>query len=145
MSVTVRLLDWDAAAERVMPLRMAVFVVEQQVPVELEQDEFDAVSVHVVAEMLDGGVVGTGRLLPDGHIGRMAVARNMRRHGVGGRVLLALVDEARRRGVAEVIANAQLSAECFYLEYGFHSEGEVFMEAGIAHRVMRRSLIPTLE
>lgn len=141
MSVSVRLLDWKEAAERVMPLRMAVFVVEQHVPVELEQDEFDPVSVHAVAETADGTVVGTGRLLPDGHVGRMAVALNMRRRGVGERLLQALIGEAHRRRVAEVVANAQVSAEEFYLRHGFLSEGEIFMEAGIAHRVMRRPLI----
>lgn len=145
MSVSVRLLDWEAAAERVMPLRLAVFVVEQHVPVELEQDEFDPLSLHAVAETPDGTVVGTGRLLPDGHVGRMAVALNMRRRGVATKVLHALIEEARRRRIGEVIANAQLSAERFYLEHGFLSEGEVFMEAGIAHRVMRRPLAPLEE
>lgn len=142
MSVSVQLLDWEAAAERVMPLRMAVFVVEQHVPVELEQDEFDPLSVHAVAQTPDGTVVGTGRLLPDGHVGRMAVALNMRRRGVATMILHALIEEARRRRIAEVVANAQLSAERFYLEHGFLSEGEVFVEAGIEHRVMRRPLAP---
>jgi predicted GNAT family N-acyltransferase len=141
----VRLLGWEAAAERAMPLRMAVFVVEQRVPVELEQDELDAVSVHALAETPEGAVVGTGRLLPDGHIGRMAVAASVRRQGVGQKVLRALVEEARRRGMAEVIANAQLSAEPFYRLNGFRPYGAVFMEAGIAHRVMRLSLAPLEE
>lgn len=145
MSVSVCLLDWEAAAERVMPLRLAVFVVEQRVPLELERDEFDPPSVHAVAETPDGVVVGTGRLLPDGHVGRMAVAAGVRRQGVGQEVLRALVEEARRRGMAEVIANAQLSAEPFYRVNGFRPDGAVFMEAGIAHRVMRRPLAPPEE
>ncbi|MCW2499988.1 MAG: conserved hypothetical acetyltransferase, partial [Frankiales bacterium] len=57
----------------VLALRHEVFVVGQGVPAELERDERDAVSDHAVA-LLDEQVVGTGRLLPDGTIGRMAVA-----------------------------------------------------------------------
>ncbi|MGZ6791616.1 MAG: GNAT family N-acetyltransferase, partial [Mycobacteriales bacterium] len=62
-----------ADMEQVFALRHEVFVLGQDVPEELERDELDAVSDHAVV-VQDGRVVGTGRLLPDGTIGRMAVA-----------------------------------------------------------------------
>ncbi|MBR0565764.1 GNAT family N-acetyltransferase [Azoarcus sp. L1K30] len=137
--INVLILDWDAAAARAMPLRERVFVVEQGVPAEMELDEFDPVSCHALA--LDAGqaVVATGRLLPDGHIGRMAVDAAWRGRGVGGRVLEALVSAAWARGMDEVLLNAQVDAIAFYLRHGFMAEGEFFMEAGIRHRAMRRS------
>ena len=46
----------------------------QDMPEDIERDEFDAVSRHAIARDAAGAVVATGRLLPDGHIGRMAVA-----------------------------------------------------------------------
>ncbi len=138
--VRIRVLDWEAAARRVMPLREAVFVLEQGVSPELERDDLDAVCRHAVAELPDGTVVGTGRLLPDGHVGRMAVAASMRGSGIGGEILEALVDEARRAGHAELVLNAQVQALPFYLRHGFTADGEPFMEAGILHRRMRRAL-----
>lgn len=139
-AVRLSLTGWGEAKARVLPLRIAVFVTEQGVPVELEHDEFDAVSLHVVCETPDGVVVGTGRLLPDGHIGRLAVDAAWRGRGIGGQVLQALVAEAERHGLPEAVLHAQMQAEAFYRRYGFEPEGDVFEEAGIDHRLMRRRL-----
>ena len=138
--VRVEIADWAKAELQVMPVRMAVFVVEQGVPEDIERDVFDAVSRHAIARDAGGAVVATGRLLPDGHIGRMAVAAPLRAKGVGGAVLEALVAEAVRTGLAEVALNAQLHALAFYRRHGFAEYGDVFMEAGIPHRAMRRTL-----
>jgi predicted GNAT family N-acyltransferase len=138
--VGVEITDWASAEAQVMPVRMAVFVVEQGVPEDIERDAFDALSRHAIARDLTRTVVATGRLLPDGHIGRMAVVAALRGKGVGGAVLEALVAEAARRGLAEVALNAQVHALDFYRRYGFVEHGEVFMEAGIAHRAMRCTL-----
>ena len=117
--IGIEIVDWTAAQQRVMPLRMQVFVVEQGVPPEIELDEFDPLSRHAVATDARGEVVGTGRLLPDGHIGRMAVASAWRGRGVGGSVLEALAAEAARRGLPQVMLNAQVQALAFYRRHGF--------------------------
>ena len=139
-AVLVEITDWAKAEAQVMPVRIAVFVVEQGVPEDIERDDFDAVSRHAIARDAGGAVVATGRLLPDGHIGRMAVAAPLRAKGVGGAVLEALVAEAVHTGLAEVALNAQLHALAFYRRHGFAEYGDVFMEAGIPHRAMRRTL-----
>ena len=138
--VRVEIADWARAEAQVMPVRMAVFMVEQGVPEDIERDEFDAVSRHAIARDEAGAMVATGRLLPDGHIGRMAVAAPLRGKGVGGAVLEALVAEAARAGLAAVALNAQVHALAFYRRHGFVEYGDVFMEAGIPHRAMRRTL-----
>lgn len=137
-SSALRIVGWAEAEALVMPLREAVFVIEQGVPAALERDEFDAVSRHAVVTDPAGRVVATGRLLPDGHIGRMAVAADVRSCGLGGRVLEALVAEAVAQGCDQVVVNAQVHAEPFYRRHGFVPEGEVFIDAGIEHRRMRR-------
>ncbi|MBV2265042.1 MAG: GNAT family N-acetyltransferase [Thauera sp.] len=131
---------WDEAEARVMPVRTEVFIVEQGVPEEIERDAFDVVCRHAIARDASGRVVATGRLLPDGHIGRMAVLCTARGAGVGGAVLQALIAEAARRGLREVALNAQTHALDFYRRHGFEAVGEVFMEAGIPHRAMRRTV-----
>lgn len=138
--VAVCLLSWDEAAPLAVPVRHAVFVAEQHVPKDMELDEHDATALHAVATKGDGTAVGTGRLLPDGHIGRVAVLPAFRGQGIGGRLLAALVGAAQARGDTEVWLNAQTGAESFYAEYGFEPRGEVFMEAGIPHRLMHRRL-----
>ncbi len=123
-----------------MRVRDAVFVVEQGVPREIERDAWDQCSDHALALDRDGRVVGTGRLLPDGHIGRMAVLREWRGHGIGGRILGALVACARERGMKRVVLNAQTHAAPFYAGHGFAAFGDEFMEAGIPHVAMAREI-----
>lgn len=125
--------------EQVFALRHEVFVVGQGVPEDLERDELDAVSDHAVV-VQDGQVVGTGRLLPDGTIGRMAVAERVRGQGVGARVLARLEERARERGLPAVELHAQVHATGFYDKAGYVGFGEVYLEAGIEHRSMRKVL-----
>jgi predicted GNAT family N-acyltransferase len=123
----------------VFALRHEVFVVGQDVPEELERDELDAVSDHAVA-VVDGEVVCTGRLLPDGTIGRMAVSPAVRGQGIGAAVLTVLEERARERGLAAVELHAQVHALGFYDRYGYVPFTEVYLEAGIEHRSMRKEL-----
>jgi predicted GNAT family N-acyltransferase len=138
MTCRITLGDWPAQRANAEILRREVFIIEQNVPVELEWDEMDVVSLHAVAINESGQAVGTGRLLPDGHIGRMAVKRANRKVGIGGAILSALMQEAKRRGHNAVMLNAQLQAHAFYERYGFVREGDTFMDAGIPHIHMRR-------
>jgi predicted GNAT family N-acyltransferase len=136
----VELMSWEQAQPSAGPLRFAIFVDEQNVPSGIELDDLDAQCMHAVAFDVDGKAIGTGRLLPDGHIGRMAVVKEWRRRGIGGEILHALMDEARKRGHQEVIVSAQLQAAEFYRGLGFVAEGKVFPDAGILHQKMRRKL-----
>ena len=137
----IELHDWSHARVAASRIRLAVFVQEQRVPPEIELDEKDATSVHALA--YDGGTaVGTGRLLPDGHIGRMAVLKANRARGVGGAILARLIEEARHRGMREVVLSAQTHALEFYRKHGFAAHGAAYMEAGIPHQEMRLRLLP---
>jgi predicted GNAT family N-acyltransferase len=136
----VRRADWQADLARLRAVREAVFVVEQHVPVALEWDELDAMSLHVLAETYNGEPIGTGRLLPDGHVGRMAVLAHWRGSGVGRALLRELLNAAREAGVQEVVLHAQAHAVEFYRRHGFAPQGEPFMEAGIPHQAMQLRL-----
>ncbi|MBT1538130.1 GNAT family N-acetyltransferase [Ralstonia solanacearum] len=137
---TVQVDRWDALRDEAGAIRYDVFVVEQNVPVELEWDAYDAQSWHALARDAAGRAVATGRLLPDGHIGRMAVRKEARGSGIGARVLQALIDKAQALGYTQLILNAQTHAIPFYARAGFTPEGDEFDEAGIPHRTMRRVL-----
>jgi predicted GNAT family N-acyltransferase len=138
--VSVEIFAWPDAEGEAMRVREAVFVIEQGVPPEIERDDWDPRCEHVLAFDRERRVVGTGRLLPDGHIGRMAVLPAWRGRGVGGRILAALVARARERGMRRVVLNAQTHAAPFYARHGFIPFGDEFMEAGIPHVAMAREL-----
>ncbi len=143
MALRVELLDWDAARGRAAPIRHVVFVEEQKVPEESELDEHDPRCVHALALDASGRAVGTGRLLPDGHIGRMAVLREARQSGVGSALLVALMQEARRRGHARAVLSAQTHAVPFYRRHGYVVlSGDVYMDCGIPHVDMACDLQP---
>ena len=129
----VQIVSWEEAETALRAVRTAVFICEQQVPEELEWDEFDAVSEHVLALNNAGQPVGTARLLPDGNIGRMAVLKEWRGQGFGSALLTTLLQVLIRRRQFEAQLHAQTSAIPFYKKFGFQVMGEEFMEAGIPH------------
>ena len=135
----IELMTWEEARAQASPIRFTVFCEEQGVPREIELDEHDARSVHALA-FVDDKPVATGRLLPDGHVGRMAVLKDYRNRGIGGLMLASLMARARERGDHEVVLSAQIHAARFYQAHGFVPHGDEYMEAGIRHLEMRRRL-----
>ena len=129
--------DWQALASDAHAVRREVFVVEQQVPEALEIDEMDPCCIHAVVYDSAGVAIATGRLLPDAHIGRMAVRKPARGSGVGSALLMRLMQLAQQRGDAEVVLSAQIHAEPFYQRHGFVREGAEYLDAGILHVTMR--------
>ena len=144
MSATVRLAQDDDMAA-VYALRHEVFVLGQDVPEDMERDEFDDTCDHAVA-VRDGAVVATGRLLDPadgagtGTVGRMAVAEAARGTGLGAAVLTCLEERARERGLAAVELHAQVHARGFYDRAGYVPYGDTYLEAGIEHVSMRKAL-----
>ena len=135
----IELMSWERARQLASPIRFQVFVREQRVPAEIELDDMDAPSLHAIA-FENEKAIGTGRLLPDGHIGRMAILKEWRRRGIGAAILKALIDAAERRGDREIALSAQLHAVEFYRMHGFEPVGDVYEEAGIPHQAMVRAL-----
>lgn len=140
MRWSVRVARWSTDEPLLKAIRFEVFCVEQAVPEALEWDGIDAQCLHVLAETEPGRAVGCGRLLPDGHIGRMAVLAQWRGQGVGAAMLKRLMALARQRGDERVVLNAQVHALSFYARHGFAPVGEGFDEAGIAHQAMQATL-----
>lgn len=140
----VRVGPWSELGADARALRQAVFVEEQGIPKDLEQDAADAQALHAVAYNRLGQAVATGRLLPaqDGvaQVGRLAVHRVLRGSGVGRQLLSALAGAARARGDRELMLHAQRSAEGFYDRLGYLRRGDPFEEAGVSHVEMVTAL-----
>jgi len=140
--------SWEQVGAQARAVRTAVFIVEQNIAVEEEWDEWDARSLHAVALDARGEPIGTGRLLPPafdadartGHIGRMAVLAAARKSGIGGAILRALMHAAPAQGFGQIILHAQKYVSSFYARHGFIAEGDEFLEVGIPHVTMRAVL-----
>lgn len=131
--------SWEALGEAAGEIRRIVFIEEQHVPLEEEWDGRDGDSRHFLA--LQGGTpVGTARLLPDAHIGRVAVLAEARDSGIGAALMAAAIETARREGHTAVELAAQTHALSFYERLGFSAFGDEFLDAGIPHRNMRLDL-----
>ncbi len=133
--VRVEIGDWATLQDDAHLIRHAVFVEEQQVPAEIEVDQMDPYCLHAVAyDQKSGAALGTGRLLPDGHIGRMAVLPEARGRGIGGILLRSLMEQAQQRGHGRGVLNAQSTVQDFYTRHGFaRTPMQEFEEAGISH------------
>lgn len=129
----------SALGRAAFALRVEVFVHEQKVPLEEEQDAYDADALHLVV-VEEGAVVGTCRLvmLEGGRvkIGRVAVRRDRRGTGVGRVLMEAAIRKAWDRGAVELVLTAQVPVIGFYEKLGFVITSDVFMEAGIPHKAM---------
>lgn len=135
----VKTATWPDDQSTLKAIRFEVFVEEQKVPAEEEIDAHDPVAIHAIA-WTAGNAAGCGRLLPDGHIGRMAVRKPYRGLGVGAFVLQHLIERARQRGDREVVLSAQTHAMGFYGKFGFVVEGSEYLDCNIPHRDMRKNL-----
>lgn len=130
--------DWPGDAASIRAIRDAVFVRELGIAADLEWDGLDADCAHLLAYDMDGNPIGTARMQADGHIGRMAVLPEWRGHGVGGALLLMLIELAAAHNLDEVHLDAQTQAASFYHRHGFIASGDEFEAAGIAHIRMTR-------
>ncbi len=130
----IEVVDWHSC-ESIRDIRRAVFIDEQRVPADEEWDADDAGAVHFLMST-DGHPVGTARLLPDGHIGRVAIMRDWRGHGLGQALMLEVIRHARRAGIDALALSAQTHALEFYRRLGFVIDSDEYLEAGIPHRHM---------
>ena len=138
----VRLACTDAELAAALELRRRVFCGEQGVSPAADQDGRDPEALHVVA--IDGQrLLGTCRLLLGGRsarLGRLAVEPGARRSGIGAAILAAASRAAREAGAAEIELHAQTYARALYERDGYAEHGHEFVEEGIAHVAMRKSL-----
>jgi len=118
-------------------IRHKVFTVEQDIDASEDLDGQDPDSIHVLAKA-GNHFIGTGRMMLDGHIGRLAVISDFRNKKIGSNIVLTLINEARNRQLKSVYLGAQCSARNFYQKLGFIEYGKIFLEVDIDHIMMKK-------
>ncbi len=137
--LSVKIADYKNYNFQIHQVRNEVFVVEQKVSENIEIDGLDSSAKHVL--VFDGDkAIGTGRMLPDGHIGRIAVIKQYRNKGIGKSIMEKLIDAAGDLPLSEVWLSSQYQARDFYQKLGFIELGDIYQEAGIDHIKMKKKL-----
>ena len=130
---------FSAIANLAFNLRREVFVIEQKVPPELENDEEDLTAIHMVA-IQGGDVCGALRIVkrPEHYkIGRVAVGLPYRGRGIARTMMLKAMDDHRDACRNRFYLTAQTDKVSLYEKLGFKAYGEEFMDAGIPHLAMK--------
>jgi predicted GNAT family N-acyltransferase len=139
---SVSLVCWHDGEPLLKSVREAVFIHEQGIPAELEWDGLDEFCRHALVLSQQGVAIGCGRMLANGHIGRIAALPKWRKQRVGTAIVEALLDYARAHDYPQVDVDAQTHAIPFYRSFDFVEEGAVFMDAGLPHIRMVLELQP---
>jgi len=137
MNLIIKVANWEEDKPALQMIRREVFIHEQQVPEEMEWDEFDDSSTHFVC-ILENKIIATARLKPDGQIGRMAVLQDYRNQGYGNKLLVFVIQTARDKNLKKLYLHAQVNAIPFYEKQGFTVCSDIFYEANIPHREMSK-------
>ena len=133
--ITIRVANWQQDRADLTAIRSRVFIEEQDVPEELEWDEYDASAIHFLA-FENERAIACARLIKDGRIGRMAVLAVHRKKGTGKSLLQFILQQASVLKLGTVYLHAQVPAVPFYEKQGFVKKGDTFYEANIPHQKM---------
>ena len=121
-------------------IRQAVFVQEQNVPVDREVDADEGKAIYFTGYNDAGEAEATLRLLPESygfHVQRVAVAKAGRGLGRGREMMTAAINYGKEHGAQSLQLGAQVHATGFYETLGFKFTAKPqFMDAGIPHREM---------
>jgi predicted GNAT family N-acyltransferase len=134
---SVSLVCWHDGEPLLKSVREAVFIRDQGIPPELEWDGLDEQCRHALVLSSQGEAIGCGRMLANGHIGRIAVLPKWRKQKVGTAIVEALLDYACGHDYPQVDVDAQTYAVPFYRSFEFVEEGGIFQDAGLPHIKMR--------
>ena len=139
----VKIVNNDQELADAFEVRKTVFIHEQNVPEEEEIDQFESDSVHFVLYDDNRKAAGAGRfrvLDGIGKVERICVLKENRKTGAGVAVMNKIEEFAKSQGISTLKLNAQTHAIPFYSRLGYESVSEEFMDAGIPHKTMKKSI-----
>lgn len=138
----VRIVKTEQELADAFEVRRTVFVGEQNVPEEEEIDQHESEAVHFVLYS-EGTAAGAGRfriLDGIGKVERICVLKESRNSGAGVAVMNKIEDYAKSQGISSLKLNAQTHAISFYSRLGYETVSEEFLDAGIPHKTMKKTI-----
>lgn len=134
-------IDSKEDLKQAFDVRREVFVVEQEVSLEEEFDEFEDESRHYLIKD-DNVPCGASRWRTTNSgvkLERIAVSKSHRRKGIASTIMRAMIDDVIADPAINsdvLYLNAQVNAMPLYAKFGFLAEGPTFMECDILHQKM---------
>ena len=126
-----------------LQIRHKVFVDEQKVPVDLEIDDLEAVTEHIVLYKEDQPVA-TARILELENatykVQRVATLKPFRGQGYGAELMAQIEAHVSHLNAQKLVLGAQNTAIPFYEKLGYTTHGDEFMDAGIPHHNMTKNI-----
>lgn len=131
---------------KILQLRNEVFVVEQNCPYQ-DCDGKDAISYHLFG-WNSAGLKAYSRIIPSGisyanaaSIGRVVTSPSARGQQFGKQLMSKSLENLYRLfGDVPVKIGAQLYLKKFYESFSFVQNGEIYLEDGIPHITMKKSV-----
>lgn len=128
-------------------IRHVVFVDEQKVPVDLEIDDLEVQTEHLVVydTDVDGNEpIATARILElenDTYkVQRVATLKPYRGQGYGAKLMREVEAHAKKEQAKKLVLGAQNTAIPFYEKLGYTTDSEEYMDAGIPHHDMIKKI-----
>ena len=134
MKIDIKIIETDDDYQSCLFIRKQVFIIGQNIPVEIELDD-DKINATYFLANLSGNPVGTARYRKTDFgikLERFAVLENARNFGVGKALVLFIINYLKNE--KKIYLNAQKSVIGFYEKLGFVPVGDQFYEASIPHK-----------
>jgi len=139
----VKIVETEKEHADAFAVRKKVFVEEQGVPLHLECDAYDATATHFIMYE-DNEPAGAARLRSiEDHtakIERVCILQSQRGKKLGALIMKEMENYAMSIGLQKLKLHAQSYAVPFYEKLGFTVTSPEFMDAGIPHRAMEKSI-----
>ncbi|MCP1491021.1 GNAT family N-acetyltransferase [Peribacillus frigoritolerans] len=139
----VKIAENSQELENAYMIRRKVFVQEQNVPLEEEIDEYEKDSTHFVLYDEQHQPIGAGRFRIIDNIGkvqRICVLSSGRKNGAGAMIMNAIEEYAIQQEVPQLKLDSQVHAIPFYSKLGYEIVSDEFMDAGIPHKTMKKTI-----
>ncbi len=141
----IKLASTSGELAAAMQIRRIVFIEEQHVPIEREQDGKDEEAKHVLV-VADTNSIATARIrFIDKNkttikLERMAVLKEARGKGIGKQIIEFVNQFAKDNKIKEIVTHSQWQVIPFYTKSGYGQRGHPFYDAGIAHIEMFKTI-----
>lgn len=138
----IRIVNNETERKDAYEVRRLVFVHEQNVPEEIEIDQYEADSIHFVGYLENEPVAASRLRFVDeyGKLERICVLKTMRGKAIGKAMIKKMEEKITFEGYSKAKLNSQSHAEDFYKALGYQTVSDEFIDAGIPHITMVKEL-----
>ncbi|MDC0528999.1 GNAT family N-acetyltransferase [Gammaproteobacteria bacterium] len=108
------------------------------------KDNLEEASIHLMGVTSEGKILACGRLhlntSKEAQIRYMGVSEDLRRSGIGSKMIEKLEEEAINQGANQIMLNARENAVAFYKSLGYFEVGPYESDIQIPHTRMEKQI-----